>query len=151
VGETEGDDLSAAGPPPAPGMAQVRSFGDVVALAGQRRDARLKIHLEEHVSLVKFDATAGSIDMFLLPGAPRELANDLREKLNKWTGRRWVVVLSKAKGERSLGEVRREREAEELKRLRAHPAVAAVLEEFPDAKITVRRTGEVPKDEAGTG
>jgi DNA polymerase-3 subunit gamma/tau len=151
VGESEGDEVSATDAPPSSGLAQVRSFGDVVALAGQRRDAKLKIHLEDHVSLVKFDAAAGSIDIFLLPGAPRELANDLREKLNRWTGRRWVVVLSKVRGDRSLGEIRREREAEELKRLKAHPAVAAVLEEFPEAKITVRKTGAAPKSETGTG
>ena len=141
-----------AAAPAAPALAQIRSFADVVALVGQRRDAKLKIHLEEHASLVKFDAAAGSIDLFLMPGAPPETANDLREKLNKWTGRRWVVVLSKAKGEPTLGDVRRAREEKELAALKTHPAVAAVLAEFPDAKITaVRRTGDVSEDETGTG
>jgi DNA polymerase-3 subunit gamma/tau len=117
-----------------------RSFAEVVALVGEKRDAKLKIHLEDHVSLVKFDAVAGSIDIFLLPGAPPELANDLREKLNSWTGRRWVVVLSKEAGQPAIGVVRREREAAELEQLKAHPAVRAVLQAFPDAKIAeVRR------------
>lgn len=147
VGESEEE----AVPAPASGLAQVRSFGDVVALAGQRRDAKLKIHLEDNVSLVKFDAVSGSIDLFLLPGAPREIANELREKLIKWTGRRWVVMLSKQKGDLTLGEVRRAREAEELAAIKAHPAVAAVLEEFPDARITVRKTGDIPEGETGTG
>jgi DNA polymerase-3 subunit gamma/tau len=112
-----------------------RSFADVVALAGERRDAKLKYHLEDHVSLVKFDGVTGSIDLFLLPGAPAELANDLREKLNAWTSRRWLVVLSKEAGQPAIGAVRREREAAELESLKAHPAVRAVLEAFPDAKI----------------
>ena len=117
-----------------------RSFAEVVALVGEKRDAKLKIHLEDHVSLVKFDAVAGSIDIFLLPGAPPELANDLREKLNSWTGRRWVVVLSKEAGQPAIGVVRREREAAELEQLKAHPAVRAVLQAFPDARIAeVRR------------
>jgi DNA polymerase III subunit gamma/tau len=120
--------------------ADPRSFADVVALAGEKRDAKLKIHLEDHVSLVKFDAVAGAIDLFLMPEAPPELANDLREKLNLWTTRRWVVVLSKEAGARPIGVVRREREAQELESLKAHPAVRAVLEAFPDAKIAeVRR------------
>jgi DNA polymerase-3 subunit gamma/tau len=134
------------------GLAQPRSFGEVVALAGARRDARLKVHLEEHVSLVKFDASAGSIDLFLLPGAPPEMANELREKLNRWTGRRWMVVLSKTKGDRSVGEVRREREAAEIAELKKHPAVAVILEEFPDAKIAeVREIPGTRDDETGTG
>ncbi len=129
-----------------------RSFEEVIALAGERRDMMLKLQLEDRVSLVKFDYTAGSIDLFLLPGAPPQLANELREKLNAWTQRKWVVVLSKAAGDRPRGEVRREREAAELEALKAHPAVKAILEQFPDAKIAeVRELIAPPRDETGTG
>ena len=119
----------------APQFANPRSFEEVVDLVGQRRDARLRLRLEDDVSLVKFDA-AGSIEIHLLANAPPEVANELREKLNKWTGRRWMVAVSRTPGGRPLGEVRREREAAELVALKAHPALAAVLEQFPDAKIT---------------
>jgi DNA polymerase-3 subunit gamma/tau len=136
----------------APSQAQPRSFADVVALAGQHRDARLKVHLEEDVSLVKFDAAAGSIDLFLLPRAPKELANDLREKLNRWTGRRWVVVLSKSAGAPPIGAVRREQEAAEIEAVKRHPAVAAVLAEFPEARVTgVRPLPRAEDDDIATG
>ncbi len=132
-----------------------RSFSEVVALAGLKRDAKLKMHLEDHVSLVKFDAAAGSIDLFLLPGAPAEMANGLREKLNTWTKRRWVVVLSKSAGAPAIGAVRREREEAELQALKSHPAVKAVLDVFPDAKIAeIRRIagGEIePGEESAAG
>ena len=118
--------------PTAEGVPMLRSFAEVVDYAGARREAKLKVHLEEHVSLVKFDP-AGSIELHLLAGAPKELGNELREKLNAWTGGRWMVALSKAPGERPLGEVAREREAAELREIEQHPAVAAVLQEFPDA------------------
>lgn len=133
-------------------LPDLRSFKEVVALVGERRDAKLKVHLEEHVSLVKFDAAAGSIDLYLLPGAPPQIANELREKLIAWTQRRWVVVLSKEAGERPIGEVRREREAAELEALKSHPALKAVLDEFPDAKIAAVRPLLAPgTDETGTG
>ncbi len=102
-------------------LADPRSFDAVIALASERRDMMLKLQLEDRVSLVKFDYAAGSIDLFLLPGAPPQLANELREKLNAWTQRKWVVVLSKAAGERPRGEVRREREAAELEALEGPP------------------------------
>ena len=72
------------------------------------------------------------------PLADQDLYNytKLREKLDKWTGRRWIVALSKTPGERPIGEVRREREARELAALKQHPAVAAVLAVFPDAEIS---------------
>ena len=129
----------------------VRSFAEVVELASARREAKLKVHLEEHVSLVKFDA-AGSIELHLLAGAPKELANELREKLNAWTGKRWMVALSKAPGERTIGDVQRQRAAAEIEDMQRHPAVAAVLQQFPDAEITsVRQLPKIDKDDTGTG
>jgi len=139
-GEPIGDDEDEGEGRVAAPLANPRSFSEVVALTSAKRDVKLTIHLEDHVSLVKFDATAGSIDLFLYPEAPPELPNELREKLNAWTGRRWVVVLSKEAGALPIGVVRRQREAAELESLKAHPAVRAVLEAFPDAKIAdVRR------------
>ena len=129
----------------------LRSFADVVGLAGLRRDAKLKVHLEEDVSLVKFDP-GGSIELHLLPGAPKELGNDLREKLNAWTGRRWMVALGNTRGEPPLGQVKRERKAAEIAALKEHPSVAAVLKAFPDAEITdVRHLPGAKTDETGTG
>jgi DNA polymerase-3 subunit gamma/tau len=130
------------------------SFADVVRLAGKRREAKLKVHLEEHVSLVKFDP-AGSIELNLLPGAPKELANELREKLNLWTQGRWMVAVSTTPGEPPLGEAERARAAAEIAEIRKHPAVAAVLQQFPDAEISsVRPLSGVEADDAdhtGTG
>jgi DNA polymerase III subunit gamma/tau len=146
--EGEGDALLAATAPPPP---LLLSFADVVRLAGKRREAKLKVHLEEHVSLVKFDP-AGSIELHLLPGAPKELPNELREKLNLWTQGRWMVALSKSPGERPLGEVERARAAAEIAELRKHPAVAAVLQQFPDAEIaSVRPISPIEADDTGTG
>jgi DNA polymerase-3 subunit gamma/tau len=129
----------------------VRSFAEVVELASARREAKLKVHLEEHVSLVKFDP-AGSIELHLLAGAPKELAYELREKLNAWTGKRWMVALSKAPGERTIGDMQRQRAAAEIEDMQRHPAVAAVLQQFPDAEITsVRQLPKIDKDDTGTG
>src|SRR5262245_41265447 len=147
--EADGDLASTAARPPL-----LLSFADVVRLAGKRRDAKLKVHLEEHVSLVKFDP-AGSIELNLLPGAPKELPNELREKLNQWTEGRWMVALSKAPGEPPLGEVERARAAAEIAEIRKHPAVAAVLQQSPDAEVSsVRPLSGLEADDTddtGTG
>jgi DNA polymerase-3 subunit gamma/tau len=148
--ETDGDtDIGPADA--ATALPVVRSFEDVVALAGERREAKLKVHLEEHVSLVRFDAS-GSIELHLLPGAPKTLANALREKLNLWTGRLWVVALSNGPGAEPLGEVARARAAAEINELARLPAVAAVLENFPEASIAeVRPLPRTDREDTGTG
>jgi len=133
--EGDGTEPLAADAARAAPLADPRSFLEVVELVGRKRDAMLKLNLEDHVSLVRFDP-AGAIEIHLLPGAPPEMANELREKLNRWTGRRWMVAVSDRIGQRPLGEVRREREARELEALKQHPAVAALLGVFPEARIT---------------
>jgi DNA polymerase-3 subunit gamma/tau len=130
------DDERALAAAPGITLRPLNTFADVVTLAGEKRDAKLKIALEEQVSLVRYDGTTGAIDIYLLPGANSDVGNDLREKLNKWTGRRWIVAISRTPGERPLGEVRREREARDLAQLKRHPAVAAVLAAFPDAEVS---------------
>jgi DNA polymerase-3 subunit gamma/tau len=132
-------------------MPDPRTFEEVVELIGIKRDARLKVHIEDNASLVKFDANAGTIDLFLLPAAPPEIANELREKLQKWTGKRWIVALSKSRGDLPLGELRRQREAAELEALKQHPAVKAVLDAFPGVKMQVRPLQVMKDDETGTG
>lgn len=145
VGTEEGLPLDVAASP----LPVLRSFAEVVELAGARREAKLKVHLEEHVSLVRFDP-AGSIELHLLAGAPAELANELREKLNAWTGKRWMVALSKSPGEPPTGPAQRERDAAELEEIKKHPAVAAVLDRFPDARVAFSDTSK-KTDSTGNG
>ena len=121
-----------------PALPLLTSFAEVVELVGARRDAMLKNHLERNVSLVGFEP-AGSIELHLFPGAPKELPNDLRQKLTLWTGRPWAVTVSDRPGDRTIDEVRAAREAAEQREIENHPAVVAVLQQFPDAKVRVKR------------
>ena len=125
-------------PPPGPAEAGPRSFVEMVELAGLKRDARLKLHLEDHVSLLKFEP--GRIEVSLLNGAPPGLVGELGEKLSKWTNSRWIVSVGKGRGERPIGEIRREAEAADLAAAKSHPAVSALLAVFPEAEVKgVRR------------
>ena len=109
------------------------SFEDVAAHAGQRRDVKLKIALEEQVELVKFGP--GYIEIHALEGAPKNLAPDLARKMQAWTGERWIVSLSEERGMKPLGGRRRAEDAKAVEEIRKHPAVKNVLHHFPDAEI----------------
>jgi len=143
---------TAAGPLAARAAAPVgpRSFAEVAALAGERRDARLKVHLEEDVRLVRFEP--GRLEIHVLDRAPGSLANEIGEKLSKWTGRRWVVAVSREMGEATLAEVRKAREAAEIAEMSRHPAVEALLATFPEGDIKgVRPLERSRDDDTGTG
>ena len=124
-------------PAPPPSLAEPKSFEEVVALAEEKRDLKLKHALAEQVRLVRF--RPGHLELNPLPTAPKELGQDLMRKLKAWTGRVWIVALSGEEGAAPLGVQRREREAREIERIREHPEVKQVLEHFPDARITAVR------------
>ncbi len=137
---------------PAAALPVVNTFQDVVDLTGVKRDVKLKVHLEEHVSLVRFDANQGLIDLHLLPQAPKEIGNELRVKLSAWTGKRWMVALAPRPGEPTLGQVQRERMARELEDLQRHPAVLEVMKQFPNAKIaTIKPLPKSKIDDSAAG
>ena len=70
-----------------------------------------------------------------MAGAAKTLVNDPSRKLQQWTGRSWMVVISREAGQRTLKSVPDERKAELETGVRADPLVKAVLERFPGAEI----------------
>jgi DNA polymerase III subunit gamma/tau len=138
-------------PPPQPSFANPKSFEEVVALAEEKRDLKLKHALSKQVRLVRF--RPGHLELNPLPNAPKELGQDLMRKLKTWTGRVWIVALSGEEGAAPLGVQRREREAREIERIRDHPDVKQVLQHFPGARIAaVRATpSEEPPAEIDEG
>ena len=130
-----------------PPLPILRSFADVVAAAGERREAKLKVHLEEQEPGAF--RSGPSIDLTSWRWRPM-FANELREKLNVWTGRALDGRLEQEPGRAADGEVERERVAAEVRDLEKHPAVAAVLRQFPDAEITSVRPLSGTED-TGTG
>jgi len=128
----------------------VASLEDVVALASQHRDITLKLALERDVRPVRFEQ--GRIEFALANGSSRTLATDLSRRLKEWTGQTWMVAVVNAEGGATLRE-----QAEAAKDRResdaaSHPAVKAVLERFPGARIVdVRDPRAAEPDSAATG
>ena len=121
-------------------------FRSVLALVAEKRDIKLKTDLEMHVRPVRM--SAGQIEIALEPRAPQTLAGELARKLEGWTGRRWMVLISKEAGERPIGEQNRDARQSLMREARNNPTVQAVLAAFPKADITDVRDPE-PQGFAG--
>ncbi|MFO7481520.1 DNA polymerase III subunit gamma/tau [Oceanibaculum nanhaiense] len=137
-----------AEPAPAP-LPDPRSFAEVVALFRDNREVLLQTELEMKVQLVHFEP--GRIEFHPGPGARQDLANQIGRYLSEWTGRRWVVSVSREPGQPTLAEQRHAAENERRDRASRHPLVLAVQDHFPGAAIAdVRalRPAELPVADA---
>ena len=111
----------------------IGSFEELIALAAEKRDIAVKMALERDVRLVRCED--GQLEIALEPSATKTLVHDLQRKLAGWTGKRWIVVVSKEQGAPTLRAQAEAQQAEIERGVQKDPLVQAVLSRFPGAKI----------------
>ena len=63
----------------------------------------MKYDLERNVNLIKF--SEGKIDISLNDKFGKNFVRNLSERLLEWTGKRWVITLSKKEGNKTFSEL----------------------------------------------
>ena len=133
-------------PPPVETVQAPADFRGLVALFEERGDPRIQANLYLNVELVHYEP--GRLEFHARPEAPKTLASQVAEALGEWTGRRWVVSVSREPGEPSLSEQDRVAQDKALAEAAEHPTVRAVLDQFPGARIeAVHDLPETPADD----
>jgi DNA polymerase III subunit gamma/tau len=115
---------------PAPELGR---FEDLVLLAEQKREIRLKTMLRTNVRLVSF--RDGRMEFNLAGNPPQSFVSDLGQKLFQWTGKRWTITVSREGGAPSLDEMEKAELGHRSEMARADPVVDAVLSRFPGSRI----------------
>ncbi len=109
------------------------TFQRVIDLIAANRDQLLKEQVMSGVRLVSYQP--GRIEFEPSPKAPADLAQRLGQRLQSWTGVRWVVSVTSEGGAPTMREAE-EAEIEALKEeAKQDPTVAAILNVFPNAQI----------------
>ncbi len=126
---------SHAAPGPSSPRRRCRSIRlqDLIALAAEKRDITTKMALERDVRLVRCED--GQLEIALEARAPKTLVHDLQRKLTGWTGKRWIVVVSKEQGAPTMRAQADAQQAEIERDVQSDPLVQAVLSRFPGAKV----------------
>jgi DNA polymerase-3 subunit gamma/tau len=109
------------------------SFKDLIALATEKRDIRLKSDLESMVRPIR--VAPGQFELALEPGAHPGLPGEIARKLEAFTGMRWMVMVAKDGGDKPVARQRQESRDSLFILAREHPDVQAVLKRFPGAEI----------------
>jgi DNA polymerase III subunit gamma/tau len=120
-----------------------KNFGDIIALATERRDIKLKTDLETYIRPIA--VSEGKVEIALVEGANPSIANELSRKLEAWTNRRWMVMVAKSGGAEPAAQIRKDAKESAFRSAREHPDVQAILKKFPGAEILNVRDLEAPK------
>jgi len=81
----------------------IKSFEDLIKLSSSKREVELKYDLERNVNLIKF--SDGKIDIAFNENLSKNFVRNLSEKLLEWTGKRWVITLTKGVGQKTFSEL----------------------------------------------
>lgn len=114
-------------------MVAPSNFLELIELFRTNREVRLHGHLTGDARLVSFQP--GRLEVAVPDYVPSDFAGKISELLTKWTGMRWIVVLSKQQGQPTIQEAKAQEEERMKTEISKTPDVSKVLEMFPGAVI----------------
>jgi len=111
----------------------IKTFEDLIQVASKEKEVELKYDLERNVKLVSF--TPGKMNITFNEKLTKNFIKILTDKLLKWTGERWIILLSKEKGKETIYEKNLTKKKEKLAQETNSEVVKDFLDAFPDAKL----------------
>lgn len=124
----------------------LKNLHDCAALASEKGDIPFKVKIQRLMRLVKFEP--GKIEIQPTDDAPADIAGEFGRKLSEWTGQRWFVVVSRTQGRPTIHEEQEANQQQLLSDAKSHPTVAALLAQFPGAKVIDVKVQASEEDEA---
>lgn len=129
----------------------LEAYADIVALFDQHREGLLHADLlhSTRIAGLKRDGDGGEIEIVIDDAMNRDLAANVRRKLEEWTGGSWQVRKARNAEAPTLQQYADMKRARRIARARRHPLVSELLKVFDDA--TVRDVRSIPAGDASTG
>ena len=119
----------------------IQSFQDLLDLTNKHKEIELKFDLERNVRLVKFEQ--GKIDISFNENLSKDFIKNISNKLNEWTGKRWIISLSKDEGETTVYEKKNHQKIELLEQMKQSEIYKKIMATFPDIElIDVKEEGQ---------
>ena len=125
---------------------EIKSFEDLIKICEQKREIQLKYELETNVNLVKFEKNR--IEISLNDKIEKNFIKDITKRLFEWTNERWIISLSKEKGNLSIKDNKKKIINKEINEFKATPLYEKIRNSFPDAKLlNIKKNKNKSKDE----
>jgi len=111
----------------------INSFDDLLEICTLKKEIKLKYELEKNVNLVSFEEQR--IEISFNEDLDKDFIKDLSLKLYEWTNNRWIITLSKTKGQLSRKEEEANLKKESIETVRNSSIYKEILEKLPDAEL----------------
>ena len=118
----------------------INSFDDLLEICSSKKEIKLKYELEKNVNLVSFEDQR--IEISFNEDLDKDFIKDLSLKLYEWTNNRWIITLSKTKGQPSKKETEVNLKKELIEGVKNSSIYKNILEKFPDAELIDVKTNE---------
>ena len=122
----------------------INSFDQLIETCAKNKEIKLKYELEKNVNLVSFEKNR--VEISFNENLDKNFLKDLSLKLFEWTGQRWIITLSKKKGEISIKEKEQKQKAEMFEKVKDSNLYKNLLEKFPDANLIEVTSKKIKKD-----
>jgi DNA polymerase III subunit gamma/tau len=111
----------------------INSFDDLLEICSAKKEIKLKYELEKNVNLVSFEKQR--MEISFNENLDKDFIKDLSSKLFEWTDNRWIITLSKTKGQPSKKENEVISKKEIIERVKKSSIYKGILKNFPDAEL----------------
>ena len=111
----------------------INSFDDLLDACSSKKEIKLKYELEKNVNLVSFEEQR--IEISFNEDLDKDFIKDLSLKLHDWTNNRWIITLSKTKGQPSKKEKEINFKSELIEKVKNFSLYKDVLLKFPEAEL----------------
>jgi DNA polymerase-3 subunit gamma/tau len=112
---------------------EIKKFEDLIQIVTKEKEVELKYDLERNVNLVSF--IPEKINITFNEKLNKNFIKILAERLLKWTGKRWIITLSKDQGEKTFYEKNLADKKKKLDKEMNSDLVKDFISTFPDAKL----------------
>ena len=110
---------------------KIQSFNDLINICNKKKEMSLKYDLETNVNLVKFENK--KIEISFNENLDKNFIKILSSKLLEWTNERWIIALSKEKGNISQKELEKKKKDKIVDNLKKTAEFKKIQETFKDA------------------
>ena len=108
-------------------------FEDLIYLSAEKKEMELKYDLEKNVNLIKF--SDGKIDISFNDSLAKNFVKNLSQKLLEWTGKRWLITLTKAPGQKTFSEMQEIKKTELIQKGKNDEIYKKFKNIFSDAEL----------------